>query len=133
MVQRLIKAVVVALACAQAAWAVPVVTLTAPANNASYPSPANITLSAQASDTGDSIAKVEFYVSSALIGAVTQTPYTVNWTNVASGSYTITAKATNSTGASAVSDPVTVNVTGAATGGRASLPASSGPSATAGR
>ena len=121
-VQRLIKAVVVALACTQAAWAVPVVTLTAPANNASYPSPASITLSAQASDTGDNIAKVEFYVSSALIGAAAQMPYTVNWINVASGSYTITAKATNSAGASAVSDPVTVNVTGAATGGGQVVP-----------
>lgn len=116
MVQRFIRAVVVALACTQAAWAAPVVTLTAPANNASYASPANIMLSADASDAGGSIAKVEFYVASALIGAATQTPYTVNWTSVASGSYSITAKATNSAGESAVSAAVTVNVTGGAAG-----------------
>jgi RHS repeat-associated protein len=109
------KAVWLMLASIQMAWATPVVTLTAPANNASYASPASITISADASDAGDSIAEVEFYSNGAFIGAASQVPYTVAWTNVAAGSYSITAKATNSAGASTVSAAVAVNVTGGST------------------
>lgn len=115
--RRLMRAVWLMLACMQMAWAAPVVTLTAPANNASYASPASITISADASDASDSIAKVEFYGNGTFIGTATQVPYTVTWTSVAAGSYSITAKATNSAGTSTVSAVAAVNVTGGGSGG----------------
>lgn len=74
----------------------PTVSLTAPTANARYGAPAAITLTATATNTGDTISKVEFYQGATLLGAATTAPYTYNWANVATGSYSLTAKATNS-------------------------------------
>ncbi|MDB5255928.1 MAG: C-terminal target protein [Chitinophagaceae bacterium] len=82
----------------------PTVSITAPANNATYIATSNITFTASAADSDGSIAKVEFYNGTSLIGTATASPYTINWNNVSAGTYTITAKATdnqNATGASA--------------------------------
>ena len=84
-----------------AAWAgkatnpPPTVALTAPLNDATYTAPATITLSATASDSNGSITKVEFFQGATLIGTRTTAPYSVTWSNVAGGAYTLTAKATD--------------------------------------
>jgi chitinase len=71
------------------------VSLTAPANGATFNAPANITLTASASATGGyTVSKVEFFSGSTLIGADTSSPYSFAWNNVVAGSYTLTAKAT---------------------------------------
>jgi RHS repeat-associated protein len=57
------------------------------------------------------VARVEFFIGSTLLATVPQAPYAYNWMNVAAGSYTITAKATDDRGAVTLSDPVAVNVT----------------------
>src|SRR5207244_2815949 len=89
----------------------PSVTLTAPAAGASYTAPATINLTASASASGSaSIGKVEFYAGSTLVGSATSAPYTASWSNVAAGSYTLTAKATDSLGASTTSAAVNVSV-----------------------
>jgi hypothetical protein len=77
----------------------PSVSLTAPASGASFTAPATITLSATASDTGGSITKVEFYRGTTLIGTDTSSPYSISWTNVAAGSYALTAMAYDNAGA----------------------------------
>jgi len=85
--------------CSTAAIATPVVTLTSPVNNLKTTPPATVTLTATAteSDATATITKVEFFQGgTTLIGTVTTAPYTFSWTNVASGAYAITAKATNS-------------------------------------
>ena len=65
----------------------PTVSLTSPANGASFAAPASITLTASASDSDGTIQKVEFfYAGTNLIATVTSPPYTFNWTNVAAGS-----------------------------------------------
>ena len=87
----------------------PTVALTAPANNSSYIAPANITLTASASSP-IGITKVEFYNGALLLGSATTSPYTYTWTNVAVGSYTLTAKATNTWNAATVSSPVAITV-----------------------
>ena len=93
----------------------PSVTLTAPADGATYSAPANIPLAATASDP-DGINRVEFYSGSTLIGTSTTAPYAGTWTNIPAGRYTITAKAYDSNGgAYATSNSVQVNVTGGAT------------------
>jgi chitinase len=89
----------------------PTVSLIAPASNASYTAPASVTLTASASDADGSIAKVEFYNGATLLSTVTAAPYTYTWSNVAAGSYTVTAKATDNSGASTTSSAVSFTVT----------------------
>jgi RHS repeat-associated protein len=88
----------------------PVVALTAPANNAVFVAPANITVSANASDIDNAITKVEFFAGSTKIGQATATPYQIQWSNVAAGSYVLTAKATDASGATATSAPRNITV-----------------------
>ncbi|MFZ6745257.1 Ig-like domain-containing protein [Undibacterium sp. JH2W] len=93
-----ISAALVCLAAisSQAFAVVPTVSLTAPTANARYASPAAITLTANASNTGDTISKVDFYQGATLLGTATTAPYTYTWSNAPTGSYSLTAKATNS-------------------------------------
>lgn len=88
----------------------PMVSLTAPLNGATYTSPANIILSATASDSNGSISKVEFYRGTVLIGTSLAAPYSVTWNNVPGGTYTLTAKATDNGRATTTSAPVTITV-----------------------
>lgn len=81
----------------------PTVSLTAPANNASYTEPATITLTADAADADGTISNVEFYRGATLIGSDNTAPYSVNWANAAAGNYTISAKATDNSGFSTIS------------------------------
>jgi RHS repeat-associated protein len=74
--------------------------------------PARITLSANASDSDGTIARVEFYNDLVLLGTATQAPYAYTWDNVAPGHYTVSAKAIDNLGASTQSSPVTVAVAG---------------------
>ena len=93
----------------------PTVTITNPITGSVFgPSPvANITLKATATGDGASITNVTYYQVN-ILGTVTSSPFNfTNWNNVASGTYSLTAKATDSMGATSVSFPVqiTVNVT----------------------
>ena len=88
----------------------PSVSLTAPANNATFTAPASIAITASASDSDGSIAKVEFFNGSTKLGEKTTSPYTYTWTSVAAGTYTITAKATDNKGATSTSTARTVKV-----------------------
>jgi hypothetical protein len=91
----------------------PQVSLTSPANGANFSAPATVTLTAEATQIGSgAITQVEFYQGTTLIGTVTSAPYSVNWTGVAAGSYTLTAKATDSQGVSATSSGVTITLSG---------------------
>ncbi len=88
----------------------PSVALTAPASNATFTAPTNITLGAAASSGGGSITQVAFYQGGSLIGTKTSSPYSLTWSDVPAGSYTLTAKATDSNGLSSVSSPLSVTV-----------------------
>ncbi len=88
----------------------PTVQLTSPANNAGYNAPTDVTLTANAFDSDGTVAKVEFYNGSTLIGTATAVPYTLQWSNVGPGKYVITAKATDDQGAATASAPVTITV-----------------------
>jgi chitinase len=94
----------------------PVVSLTSPANNASFSAPASVTITASASDADGSIAKVEFFQGGTKLGESTSSPYTYTWTNVAAGTYSLTAKATDNAGATTTSGTVSITV-GTVTGG----------------
>jgi subtilisin family serine protease len=87
----------------------PTVSLTSPTNGATYVVP-TIPLAATASDADGNVAKVSFYNGASLIGTDTLPPYTLSWTNVPIGTYTLTAVATDDLGAMTTSGAVTVQV-----------------------
>ena len=92
------------------------VTLTAPVSGALYHAPAAIVLSAvaQAKQKSHPIVKVEFFQGTNFIGAVAgprrDDQYTLSWTGVAAGTYSLMAKATNDKGDTDLSDPVSITV-----------------------
>lgn len=88
----------------------PSVTLTAPANGATFTAPATVTLSANASDPDGTIARVDFYNGGSLIGSDTTSPYSVGWSNVAAGTYSLTAVATDNSGDTTRSAGVSITV-----------------------
>ena len=89
----------------------PTVALTSPAAGATFTAPATVALSATASDPDGSVAKVDFYAGSSLVGTSTSAPYGATWNNVAAGSYTLTAVVTDDGGTQATSSPVSITVT----------------------
>jgi Bacterial Ig domain len=76
----------------------PTIAITAPLNNDVLPEDGNITLSATASETSGTIAVVQFYAGSTLIGSDSSAPYTFSWVNPNEGPYTITARAIDGQG-----------------------------------
>jgi hypothetical protein len=88
----------------------PNVYITSPTNNSSITNPASITISASATDLSGTIAQVDFYVDGQLIGTDTNSPYSVVWNNPQAGTYSLTAKATDNSGGTKISQPVTVSV-----------------------
>ncbi|MDB5257377.1 MAG: large protein [Chitinophagaceae bacterium] len=88
----------------------PTVSITSPANGASFTAPASITINANATDADGTVSKVDFYNGTTLLGTDNSSPYSFSWTNVAAGSYTITAKATDNLNATTTSSSVTVTV-----------------------
>jgi RHS repeat-associated protein len=88
----------------------PTVSLTTPANGASYSAPASIGLGANATDSDGSIASVAFYNGTTLLGTATAAPYTYTWSNVPAGSYSVSAIATDNANASTTASPVNITV-----------------------
>ena len=93
----------------------PTAALTAPANGATFTAPATITVSANAGDTDGTVARVDFYQGATLIGSDTTSPYSISWSNVPAGTYSLTARATDDDGATTTSAARTITVGGAAT------------------
>ena len=76
----------------------PTVSLSAPTAGQTFTLPEEIPLSAEAADPDGTISKVEFYQGSTLIGTATSAPYAVTWNDAATGTYKLTAKATDNQG-----------------------------------
>ena len=94
--------------------ALPTVSMTSPAGGAVFAAPGSMTLTATASDSDGSIQQVEFFHGGTnLIATVTSSPYTYDWSGVAAGSYSLTAKATDNLNGATTSSPVAVTVTNA--------------------
>jgi len=90
----------------------PTVSLTTPVNNTLFTAPATVSLEANASDNDGTIAKVEFFNGVNKLGEDTSAPYSFDWTNVGSGNYILTAKATDNQGALTTSEAVNISVNG---------------------
>jgi len=89
----------------------PTITLTAPSNGAGYTAPATINLAASVTTNGHSITKVQFYNGATLLGEDTSAPYSFTWSNVSSGSYTLTAQVVYDAGSTVASSLANVTVT----------------------
>jgi RHS repeat-associated protein len=94
----------------------PSVTLTSPANGASFAVPASIAMTAALSPSDAPIEKMQFYNGATLIGEALSAPYTFTWQNVSAGTYSLTARALYYLGSmEQASPPVNVTVTAAST------------------
>jgi hypothetical protein len=88
----------------------PTVALFAPTPGSVWTAPATITVSANAGDTDGTVARVEFFANGTAIGSRTAAPWSITWTGAGAGSYTITARATDNSGASTTSAGVGITV-----------------------
>ncbi len=89
----------------------PSVSITSPTNNSNFTAPATVAISVNASDSDGTVTKVDFYNGTLLLGTSTVAPFGFNWSNVSSGNYVLTAKATDNTGNSTTSSSVNISVT----------------------
>jgi len=88
----------------------PTVSIDSPTNGASFISPADVTISATASDGDGSVSQVEFFDGTNSLGTDVSSAYEVTAT-LYKGSHSLTAVATDNQGASGTSAVVTVSVT----------------------
>ena len=89
---------------------VPTVVIAAPTDGAMLAG-TNITVSATAADSQESITKVTFFADDDQLGSSTNAPYSVTWTNAPTGKHVLFAKAVNSIGQVGFSAPVSITVT----------------------
>ncbi len=94
----------------------PVVAMTAPANGAVYPAPAAISLAAIVTANGHTITEVQFYNGTTMLGGDTSAPYSLNWSNVSAGNYSLTARVIYDAGSAVVSSPVNVSAVNSPSG-----------------
>jgi hypothetical protein len=98
------------LQSAQSLNQAPSVSVISPANGASFTAPGSFTLEVNATDLDGSIAKVEFYQGTTLLGEDISAPYTLTLSGLNAGSYSYYARAIDNQGASADAASVAVSV-----------------------
>ncbi len=88
----------------------PATTLTSPAEGAAFTAPATVGLAAEADDPDGRVERVEFFAGGIRVGEAPSPPFAVSWGPVPAGSYLLTAIATDDSGASVASSPVSILV-----------------------
>lgn len=88
----------------------PAVAITSPATGTQFFAPASVTVTANATDADGTVTQVEFFNGSTSLGVVTSSPYSITWSGVPVGLYTVTAIATDNRGATSTSAPISVSV-----------------------
>ena len=88
----------------------PSVALTNPTNTAFYLAPADLMLTAEATDPDGTVTKLEFFLGGTKLGEATHRPYALALPQVPAGSYSFTAVATDDQGATTVSARAVVQV-----------------------
>ncbi|MDF2191562.1 Ig-like domain-containing protein [Paraflavitalea sp. CAU 1676] len=88
----------------------PAVSITSPVTGASFTAGNNITINATATDGDGTVSKVEFYKGTEKLGEDATSPYSYTWSNVTSGSYALTAVATDNSLGTATSAIVNITV-----------------------
>ncbi len=89
----------------------PEVAITTPTNGQFFLAPSSIPISATASDSDGSVARVEFFADGVKIGEATNgNPYQVTWNNPPVKAHTLTAVATDDQSARTISTPIAIVV-----------------------
>ena len=94
----------------------PAVSISSPTNGASFAEGDNISITANATDSDGTVVRVDFFAGTTALGTATKGPFSLTWSNVAAGNYSLTAKATDNRAGSATSAPVSIIVTGSMVG-----------------
>jgi uncharacterized repeat protein (TIGR01451 family) len=92
----------------------PAISINAPANGAQFPAPANITLTATATDADGSVTGVTFSANGISLGSATPiggNQYSLTWSNVPQGPYAISATATDNLGITKSVGGINISVT----------------------
>src|SRR4051812_13183046 len=89
----------------------PSVTLTQPADGATFAAPATVNLAAAASDVDGTVSRVEFFNGSTKLGEDATAPYSFTWSGVPAGNYTLTPRAADALAATTTSAASTITVT----------------------
>jgi len=90
--------------------AAPTITLVLPQNGQQFAAGGAINLVATAADSDGTVARVDFYAGSNLIGSAMAAPFSLVWSGVPAGTYALTAQSVDNHGAVATSAPITVSV-----------------------
>jgi plastocyanin len=88
----------------------PAVSITNPVPGASFTAPTNLLIQATASDSGGTVAQVEFFANNSSLGVVTNAPFGIVASNLTAGTYVLSAVATDDGMASTTSSNVTITV-----------------------
>ena len=91
------------------------VILTEPYAGQAFQTPAQVRITASPTETGGTIAEVDFYGDGTFLGSRTSAPYSLLWSPVATGSHTVGAQVRDAAGLTANSSQVTVAVMDAPT------------------
>jgi chitinase len=87
----------------------PTVSITNPVSGTVFAAPANVTIQAPASDTDGTVTNVQFLVGSTVLSNAATAPFSAVTNNLAAGSYTLSAIASDNNGATATNQ-VTISV-----------------------
>ena len=93
--------------CQRTVAPMPTVVITNPGNTSVLPEDLDVNFNVTATETGGSIAKVEFFINNVQVGSDSTVPYSYTWVNPDAGSYTLKARAVDGVGNTTV---VTNNV-----------------------
>lgn len=88
----------------------PTVTIASPTNGASFAAPATFLIEVTATDSGGTVTNVQFFANTTSLGSDSTLPFSVTASNLAVGSYSLTAIATDNGGLNSTSAPVNVTV-----------------------
>lgn len=88
----------------------PAAALSVAGSEGTYTAPAAITLNADASDSDGRVIRVDFYNGTAILGTVTNSPYSIKTVITALGNLTLSAVAIDNLGLSTTSAPVVIKV-----------------------
>jgi hypothetical protein len=90
----------------------PAVGINSPSNGATFTAPANITITADATDPDGTVAKVEFFDRATKLGEDTNGSdgWSVIWPNVPAGTHTLTARASDNRSATSTSSAIVITV-----------------------
>ncbi len=88
----------------------PQVNISAPTASTSVTVNTATNVAVTASDVDGTIASVEFFVDGVSIGSASKAPFQINWTPTTAGTFTLTARATDNGGASAVTNGRSITV-----------------------